>query len=53
MNVENNYANAITTLSDWLKNLALVFQPMRSNTKTNGALCARFFPRSEQVTGNC
>ena len=27
MNVKNNYANAIATLGDWLKNLAPIFQP--------------------------
>ena len=30
------------TLSDWLKNLAPVFQPMRSETKANLTLYARF-----------
>ena len=35
MTVERNYVIAIATLSDWLKNLAPVFQPMRSKTKTN------------------
>ena len=38
MSVEINYA--IATLSDWLKNLAPVFQPMKS--KTNRTLWARF-----------
>ena len=31
MTVESNYVIAIATLSDWLKRLAPVFQPMRSN----------------------
>ena len=35
MTVERNYVIAIATLSDWLKRLAPVFQPMRSKTKTN------------------
>jgi len=35
MIIETNYAIAIAALSDWLKNLALVFQLMRSETKTN------------------
>ena len=35
MTVESTYAIAIATLSDWLKRLAPVFQPMRSKTKTN------------------
>ena len=51
MNVESNYSIAIAMLSDWLKSLAPVFQPMRSKTKTNRSLYARFFPRFEQVTG--
>ena len=57
MTVESNYAivNAIAhaTLSDWLKNVASVFQPMRSKTKTktNRTSYARFFPRFEQATG--
>ena len=35
MTVESNYAIAIATLSDWVKRLAPVIQPMRSKTKTN------------------
>ena len=35
MTVHSNYAIAIASLSDWLKNLAPVFQLMRSKTKTN------------------
>ena len=34
MNVESKYSIAIAMLSDWLKSLAPVFQPMRSKTKT-------------------
>ena len=49
MTVESNYAIAISTLGDWLKNLAPVYQPMRRKTKTNRDLHARFFPRFEQV----
>jgi len=52
MTVGSYYAIAIATLSDWLKNLAPVFQPMRSKTKTNRCLYGRFFPRFEQVSGN-
>ena len=33
MIVESNYAIAFAPLSDWLKRLAPVFQPMRSKTK--------------------
>ena len=44
---------AIATLSDWLKRLAPVFQPMRSKTKTNRTTYAWLFPRFERVTGNC
>ena len=38
-------------LSDWLKNLAPVFQPVKSKTKTNGTLYLLFFPRIEQIQG--
>ena len=41
MTVETNYAIAIATLSDRLKNLAPVFQPMRSKPI---APCGRDFP---------
>ena len=40
MTVESNYAIAIATLSDWLKRLAQVFQPIRSKTKTNRTMYA-------------
>ena len=40
MTVESNYVIAIATLSDWLKRLAPVFQPMRIKTKTNRAMYA-------------
>ena len=53
MTVESNYAIAIATLSDWLKSNAPVFQPIRSKTKINRTLYARFFPRFEQVTDYC
>ena len=42
MTVESNYAIAIATLSDWFKNLAPVYQPMKSKTKTNRNSHARF-----------
>jgi len=35
MAVETDFAIAIATLSDWLKNSEPVFQPMRNKTKTN------------------
>ena len=35
MTVESNYVIAITTLSDCLKRVTPVFQPIRSKTKTN------------------
>ena len=35
MTVESYYVIAIATLSDWLKRLAPVFQPMRIKAKTN------------------
>ena len=37
----------IATLSDWLKDVAPVYQPMRR--KTNGDSQARFFPRFKKV----
>ena len=47
MTVESDYMIAIATLSDWLKRLAPVFQPMRSKTKTNHATpCTRDFSRA-------
>ena len=48
MTVDSSHVIAIATLSDWPKNLALVFQPMRS--ETNRISYAPFFPRFEQVT---
>ena len=57
MTVESNHAIAIAiaiaiaTLRDWLENPVPAFQPMRG--KTNRTLYRRFFPRFEQVTGNC
>ena len=46
--------DCLTKLSDWLKDLALVFQPMRGKTKTNRTLYAQFFfPRLKHATGNC
>ena len=42
MTAESNYTIAIATLSDWLKNLALDFQPTRSKNKTNRN-CTRDF----------
>ena len=47
MTVERNHSTAIATPSDWLKNLALVFQPIRSKPpKTNRTLYARLFSRA-------
>ena len=53
MTVESNDVIAIATLSDWLKRLAPVFQPIRSKTKTNYTMYASFFPRFERVSGDC
>lgn len=39
MTVEYNYATGIATLSDWLKGLAPVFEPMRSKTNRTFAHC--------------
>jgi len=56
MTVESNYVIAIATLSDWLKRLAPVFQPMRSKTKTI-APCTRDFSRASSelqvIARNC
>ena len=56
MTVESNYLIAIATLSDWLKRLAPVFQPMRSKTKTNPP-CTRDFSRAlcelQVIARNC
>ena len=38
MTAERNHTIAIATLTDWLKNLAPVFRPTRSKSKTNGTL---------------
>ena len=40
MNIESNYVFAIATISDWLKRIAPVFQPMRS--KTNRTMYASY-----------
>ena len=40
MTVEIDYVIVIAILSDWLKKLAPVFQPMRSKTKTNRTMYA-------------
>ena len=52
MTVESNYAIAIATLSDWLKRVAPVFQPMTSKTKTNRHVRVIFprFDREAAVT---
>ena len=38
---------------DWLKIFSPIFQPMRSKTKFDRTLYARFLPRFDQVKGNC
>ena len=43
----------ISTLCDWLTKLALLFQPMGIQTKTNRVLAARVFPRLAPVTCIC
>ena len=42
----------ITSLSDWFKVLAPLFQPIRSETKTNHGSCVRIFPRFVSATWN-
>ena len=49
MTVESNYVIAIAMLSDWLKRLAPVFQPIRSKTKTNRTMYAWFFPHLSEL----
>ena len=51
MPVETSNAITISTLSDWFKNHASVFQPMRSDTKSNRTLYAPFSSSFEQVEG--
>ena len=57
MTVESNYVIAIATLSDWLKRVAPVFQPMRSKTKTNRTMYTRDFSRASNelqvIARNC
>ena len=56
MTVESNYVIANATLSDWLKRLAPVFQPMRSKPKSI-APCTRHFSRAlselKVIARNC
>ena len=56
MTVECTYVIAIATLSDWLKRLAPVFQPMRTKPKPI-APCARDFSRAlselQVIARNC
>ena len=42
----------ITSLSDWFKVLATLFQPIRSETKTNRGLRVHIFPRFVSATCN-
>ena len=55
MTVESSYMIAIATLSDWLKRLAPVFQPMRIKTKTNRTMYVLFSRSSElkEIARNC
>ena len=46
MTVESNYAIAITKLSDWFKNLAPVYQPVRRKKKNQSRLARAIFPRA-------
>ena len=43
---------AITTLRDWLKRFAPLFDPIRSKTKTNRDALACIFPRFASATCN-
>ena len=42
----------ITSLSDWFKVLAPLFQPIRSETKTNRRSRVHIFPRFVSATFN-
>ena len=54
MTVESNYVIPIATLSDWVKRVAPVFQPMKSKPI---ASCARDFSRAmnelQIIARNC
>ena len=52
MTVESNYATLIEALTDYLKNLAPVFQPMTNKTKSNSTFYARLFPPLNKVSRN-
>ena len=56
MTVESDYVIAIATLSDWLKRLAPVFEPMKRKTKTI-APCTRDLSRAsgefQVIARNC
>ena len=43
---------AISTLCNWLKNLASLFHPIKSKTKTNHNSLAHVFPRFASATCN-
>ena len=56
MTVESNYVIAMATLSDWLKRLAPVFQPMRSKTKANRTMYGDFsraLSELQVIAGSC
>ena len=56
MTIESNYVIAIATLSDWLKRVAPVFQPMRIKTKTNPPRTRDFSRASSElqvIARNC
>ena len=46
LTVGRNYAIAIATLNDWLKNLAIVFQPIENAKPKPTAPCTCDFSRS-------
>ena len=53
MTVESVYKIVIAILSKRLKNLAPVFQPLKSKAKTSRTFYARSLPRFKQVKSNC
>ena len=53
MTVKSNNALAIAAVSDWIKNLAPVFQPMRSETnRTTYALFSRALNKIQVIGRN-
>ena len=52
MTVESNYAITISAITDYLKNLAPIFQPMTNKTKSNSTFYAQLVPPLNKVSRN-